>query len=109
MQDGAAPHTARRVMAWLNDHFETRVISRFTQNQWASHSPDLNPLDFFLWGHIKDQLSGEQFETLNDLKTRVAHLMRTVSHRQCEDTIQHFVRRIQRCFERAGRHIEHLI
>ena len=42
MQDGAAPHTARRVLTWLRltDHFEGRVISRFTEKTWASHSPD---------------------------------------------------------------------
>ena len=30
MQEGAAPHTARRVLTWLTDHFEGRIISRFT-------------------------------------------------------------------------------
>ena len=54
MQDGAAPHTPRRVLSWLTDHFEGRVFSRFTEKTLASHSPDLNPLDFFLWGHLKD-------------------------------------------------------
>ena len=79
MRDGAAPHTARRVLTWLTDHFEGRVISRFTEKTWASHSPDLNPLDFFLWGHLKDQLLGEQFQTLNDLKSLVERLIRAVT------------------------------
>ena len=48
MQDRAAPHTARRVLTWLTDHFEGRVIDRFTEKTWASNSPDLNPSDFFL-------------------------------------------------------------
>ena len=87
MQDGAAPHTARRVLTCLTDHFEGRVISRFTEKTWASHSPDVNPLDFFLWGHLKDQMSGEQFQTLNDLKSLVEHLIRAVTPEQCEDTI----------------------
>ena len=42
-------------------------------------SPDLNPLDFFLWGHLKDQMSGEQFQTLNDLKSLVERLIRAVT------------------------------
>ena len=54
---------ARRVLTWLTDHFEGRVISRFTEKTWASHSPDLNTLDIFLWGHLEDQMSGEQFQT----------------------------------------------
>ena len=90
MQDGAAPHTARRVLTWLTDHFEGRVVSRFTEKTWASHSPGLNPLDFFLWGHLKDQMSGEQFQTLNDLKSLVESLIRAVTPEQSEDTIQHF-------------------
>ena len=83
MQDGAAPHMARRVLTWLTDHFEGRVISRFIEKTWASHSPDLNPLDFFLWGHLKDQMSGEQFQTLNDLKSLVERLIRAVTPDQC--------------------------
>ena len=49
MQDGAAHHTAKRVLTWLTDHFKGRVISIFTEKTWASHSPDLNPLDFFFF------------------------------------------------------------
>ena len=109
MQDGAAPHTARRVLTWLTDHFEGRVISRFTEKTWASNSPDLNPLDFFLWGHLKDQMSGEQFQTLNDLKSLVERLIRAVTPEQCEDTIQHFLLRMRRCVQRAGGHIEQLL
>ena len=50
MQDGAAPHTTRRVLTWLTGHFKGRVISRFTEKTWASHRPDLNYLDFFSLG-----------------------------------------------------------
>ena len=86
MQDGAAPHKT-----------------------WASHSPDLNPLDFFLWGHLKDQMSGEQFQTLNDLKSLVERLIRAVTPDQCDDTIQHFLLRMRRCVQRDGGHIEQLL
>ena len=79
MQDGASPHSARRVLTWLTDHFEGRVISRFTLKTRASHSPDLNHLDFFLWGHLNDQMSGEQFQTLNVLKSLVERLIRAVT------------------------------
>ena len=48
MQDGAAPHTARVVMQWLTDQFGENVISRGAVHPWAPHSPDLNPLDFYL-------------------------------------------------------------
>ena len=102
MQDRAAPHTARWVLTWLTDHFEGCLISRFTEKTWASHSPDLNPLDSFLWGHLEDQMSGEQFQTLIDLKSLVERLIRAVTPEQCEDTIQHFfAQNAEMCSERC--------
>ena len=48
------------------------------------------PLRLFSLGHLKDQMSGEQFQTLNDLKSLVERLIRAVTPEQCGDTIQHF-------------------
>ena len=49
-QDGATPHTSNIALEWLERHFCGRVISRKTVHPWPAHSPDLTPLDFFLWG-----------------------------------------------------------
>ena len=46
-QDGAAPHTANRV---LQETFEGNLIALKTEIEWPLHSPDLNPLDFFCMG-----------------------------------------------------------
>ena len=49
-QDGATAHTSRDNLAWLQDRFEGRLISRRAAVSWPPHSPDLIRLDFFLWG-----------------------------------------------------------
>ena len=64
MQDGAAPHTAKVVIQWLADHFDENLVSHGIMNPWALHIPDLNPLDYYLWGYLTDQLSGRQFKTV---------------------------------------------
>ena len=46
MQDGARPHTAHALLHHLRGFFQNRLISLNTDHEWASHSPDLNPLDF---------------------------------------------------------------
>ena len=51
MQDGATPHTSRESLRWLSRHFQERIVSLKTEFELAPHSPDLNPLDFNLWGH----------------------------------------------------------
>ena len=56
-------------MAWLQEHFPGRLISLKAEVEWAPHSPDLSPLDFFLWGYIKDRVYKEKPRTTEALKT----------------------------------------
>ena len=50
------PHTANAILDLLQQRFGDGVISRKTDYQWAAHSPDLNPFDFFLWGYANDDV-----------------------------------------------------
>lgn len=54
--DGAPPHTAGEVVNILNDMFPNRWIGRNGPVEWPARSPDLTPLDFFLWGYVKDRV-----------------------------------------------------
>ena len=49
-QDGATSHTARLSMTTLRENFSGCLISRFGDIHWPSRSPDLTPVDFYLWG-----------------------------------------------------------
>ena len=52
-QDGAPPHWALHVRDWLNNNLADRWIGRGGPNDrnitWPPRSPDLTPLDFYLW------------------------------------------------------------
>ena len=54
-QDGAPCHTASATIDLLCTVFENRIISRNTDINWPPRSYDLTPLDYFLWGTIKDE------------------------------------------------------
>ena len=75
----------------------------------GSKRPDLNPLDFQLWGRIKDQMCGLTFENLADVREHVDTLISEISVAECQRVIEHFVRRIKKCIDRKGRHIEHAL
>ena len=47
-QDGATPHTSNDSLNWLRQLFPDRLISRRYDPEWAPHSPDLTPPDFYL-------------------------------------------------------------
>ena len=55
-QDGAPPHYLGEVREYLNTRFLGRWIGRAAPIAWPPRSPDLTPLDFFLWGFVKDRL-----------------------------------------------------
>ena len=111
MQDGAPPHTAKNSLDWISANFQQRVVSLKTNFEWAPYSPDLNPLDFFLWGHLKDVVYRETPATIEDLKDCISNHIRQIDADKdlCARVIRNFQKRIHLCLERGGRHIEHIL
>lgn len=54
--DGCPAHYARVVRDYLNEAFPDRWIGRLGPILWPPRSPDLNPLDFFYWGCLKEKV-----------------------------------------------------
>jgi hypothetical protein len=53
MHDGALAHFSCAVWDVLNNTYHDRWIGRGGPIAWPPSSPDLNPLDFHPWGHLK--------------------------------------------------------
>jgi len=71
-QDGTPAHFTRDVRAFLHNSFPGRWIGRHGAVEWPARSPDLSPLDYYLWGHLKSLV----YETpVNDPETLVARLV----------------------------------
>lgn len=108
-QDGAAPHTATDALNWLDTHFGDNVISLKTLIEWPPHSPDLNPLDFFLWGHLKEHVYSPPPTDLKQLKAAIVRKVKQISIDTCRAVIVNFNRRIGLVIQKKGGHIEHTI
>ena len=65
-QDGAPPHWALVVRAVLNEYLPGRWIGRDGPNTCSSWLPDITPLDFFLWGFVKDVVCNTKMANLQD-------------------------------------------
>ena len=96
-------------MTSVSLHFGDRVISRRLDPAWASHSPDLNPPDFYLWGNLKDQVYEDNPVTIEQLKRNITAKMRAITQEECIRVVNNFARRIAVCVERDGRHLEHIL
>ena len=88
-QDGAAPHTARSSLEWLEVHFPGRLISLKCAVEWAPHSPDLSPLDFFLWGFLKDCVYADNPRTTDDLKEAISTEIGRIPSAMIDSAITH--------------------
>ena len=108
-QDGTTPHTAVETRKLLSEKSEDRLISLKAFHIWAPHSPDLSPLDFFLWGYAKDNVYKNKPTSISELKQEITTFMRAISADTCKAVIQNFAVRVRECLLRHGDHIEHVI
>ena len=108
-QDGATPHTANETFTWLRQRFEEKLMSRRCNVEWAPHSPDLNPPDFYLWGFLKDNVYQGNPQKIEELKTVITAKIRAIPKEECVKVIDNFARRVQVCLQRNGGHLEHIL
>ncbi|XP_017885361.1 histone-lysine N-methyltransferase SETMAR-like [Ceratina calcarata] len=111
MHDGAPPHSTTAVTNHLNSTFGEKWIGRRGPVPWPARSPDLNPLDFFFWGHFKTLVYSTPVNTLEDLVLRIqftAGIIKNVTG-DFKKVNDNFRKRIQLCLEQDGGHFEHLL
>lgn len=111
LHDGAPPHSTRQVTEFLNEYFLGRFIARFGDYTWPPRSPDLNPLDFFFWGHLKQLVYSRPVETEEELWNRILTSARAISSKRgiFRNVRDNFKKRITLCIREEGKHFEHLM
>lgn len=80
-QDGAPAHNSRDVRQYLSERFERKCIGTYSETPWPARSPDLTPLDFFLWGYIKNEVFKENFQNEEQLIESVRAAFNTITHK----------------------------
>ena len=63
-QDGAPPHWGSHVCQFLDATFPNRWIGRDGPTPWPQRSPDITPLDLFLWEYVRTKCFRNQFQIL---------------------------------------------
>lgn len=106
--DGAPSHSSISVRNYLNQRFPRRWIGRGGQIIWPPRSPDLTPLDFFLWGYVKDMVYKEPVTTSEDMRRRILDAFGSITVPMLIEARQSFVKRLQLCIRYEGNIFEHL-
>lgn len=111
MHDGAPPHFSRLVRDHLNQTHPDRWIGRGGPISWPPRSPDLNPLDYFLWGYLKSLVYSVSVENVQQLEQRVIDCCEEIRNKEgVFARVRTSMRnRLAGCIDMNGNHFQHLL
>jgi hypothetical protein len=78
MRDGALAHFSHAVRDVLNNTYHGRWIGRGGHTAWPPHSPDFNPLGFYLWGQLKTRVYAAPVDNKERLPHRIVGVCQTI-------------------------------
>ncbi|OXU16334.1 hypothetical protein TSAR_000513, partial [Trichomalopsis sarcophagae] len=99
--------STRNNIAILRRLFRQRLISLRTEHPWPSRSPDLTPLDFFVWPYVKERVYTAAPATRDEMCNEIIRVFATITPEMLANVRRSFVERIEKCIENDGGHIEH--
>ena len=105
-QDGAPPHYHSDVRSFLDEVLPNRWIGRRGFVEYPPRSPDLTPLDFFLWGYLKDKVYATKPATVTELREAIEHECVQIPRELFHDVCDSIAWRCQQCLDQNGRQFE---
>lgn len=106
--DGAPAHRDRRCVRFLNNFIPNSWIGNNGPINWPPRSPDLTPLDFSIWGYVKDQVYKTPPEDLDDLKAKIQLACDRITPRMLKNIQKKVIKKVRLCLRNNGGHFQHL-
>ena len=107
-QDGAPTHRDRRCTRFLNYFKPNRWIGNNGPINWPARSPDITPMDFSIWGFIKDKVYRTTPRDINHLITRIREACNEITPRMLERIQKKVIIKSRHCLQNNGGHFQHL-
>lgn len=104
MQDGARAHTAKLT---LGNFAKQKQLTLLQPQDWPPNSPDLNPVDFGIWGILEENVyRGRRITNIESLKEALVTEWNLLPQETINRCIDAFRPRLKRVVEVGGGHIE---
>ena len=98
--DNAPAHTALSVRELLATKQITYVLEH------PVYSPDLAPIEFFLFPKINEILKGRHFVDIDDIRSNTTAALKAIPQNQFEKYFEGWTRRWHRCIASQGEYFE---
>ena len=106
-QDGAPIHTSKLVTTYFNRKIKRKWIAIKPHRLfWPPYSPDLSPLDFFLWDYVNDRVSSRNPTTIEQLKKFIDEELNKISPKMISNACMSVSSRCQTCIERGSERVK---
>jgi len=76
---------------------------------WSARSPDLTPLDYFLWDFIKNRGMAIASMTREDMKNKIGQVCSKIMIEQLIKVRQTFKQKLRLYLQQEGKHFKHLL
>ena len=101
-QDSAPCHTATKISEYL----KSENVGFWTKEAWPPNSPDLNPLDYGIWGMMEQEVYRIPPTSLQNLKRKIQLSWKKLDLSKVNRCIDQFKVRLRRCEISKGGHFE---
>jgi len=99
----APAHQAHETVAFLRR--ETPAF--ITPSLWPPNSPDLNPVDYKVWGVFQDRVDRTRIRDVEHLWERLIEEWSRFDQRIIYDAVNQWRQRLRACVRAEGGHFEH--
>ena len=108
-QDGASSHTTEATLYVLRPVFEDRIISCRADVLWPPRSCDLTPLDYYLWGAVKDKCYADKPEKIDALKDNIRKAIDEIQLPTIDNVLKNWTDRVGYCMASRDSHFNEII
>jgi len=101
-QDGATAHCSRHTVTYLCSH----VPEFIEPENWPPYSPDLNPMDYSVWGALKQIVYRHKISDIDHLKCMLIDCWTPLSQDMLNRAIDQLPKRLMMVIKVKGAHVE---
>lgn len=101
-QDSAPSHKA----CATQDFLRARVPRLISTAEWPPYSPDLNPMDFSIWGILEAMVSTKKYQSVDCLKASLLREWEAIPQKTLRAACGAFITRLDAVIRAKGGHIE---
>jgi len=94
-QDGAPAHRARETVALMTNETPDLIIPTL----WPPNSPDLNPVDYKIWGFMQEMVYNTKVRDVEDLRKRIMQAWNDLDQRIIDSAVREWRKRLRACVE----------